>query len=179
MDTSSSVNMKTEQIEKVSLLDRIAKKVVLAAMKKLQIGHLVIEDRSTNKDASGIQKGGEVYHFGQAAEDAEYSAHIYVEDSSAYKSVFFNSSIGAGEAYMQKYWSTPDLLAVIRLMVMNLEQINEMDSKKPIWTRIGTKIIHMLNTNTQRGSKKNISAHYDLGNDFFSLFLNSIEFVKN
>ncbi|TBR38448.1 class I SAM-dependent methyltransferase [Marinomonas agarivorans] len=170
MSTSSTANIKIEQNNKISTLDKIAKKLVLASLSKLQLGHLIIEDRSA-KDSNGIDVQPEIYHFGESPENAACSAHICVEEYSAYRSVFFNSSIGAGEAYMQKSWTTPDLLAVIRLMVMNLEQINKMDNSRPIWKRIGTKFIHLLNSNTKKGSKKNISAHYDLGNDFFSLFL--------
>lgn len=170
MSTSSTVNMKMTQDSKMSVLDKLAKKLVLTALSKLQIGHLTIEDismQNTDKgDATPV-----IYHFGQNKEAADYHAHIYVTNSSAYRSVFFNSSIGGGEAYMQNYWHTPDLLAVIRLMVMNLEQINKMDRNRPIWKRLGTKLIHLLNANTKKGSKKNIAAHYDLGNDFFSLFL--------
>ncbi|MEP2617567.1 MAG: cyclopropane-fatty-acyl-phospholipid synthase family protein, partial [Marinomonas sp.] len=48
---------------------------------------------------------------------------------------------------------------------------NKMYAKRPIWSRIGAKIVHRMNANTKKGSKDNISAHYDLGNDFFFLFL--------
>ena len=170
MGSSSIENTEIDQNKSEGFLNKMAKKIVLASMGKLNIGHLVIEDRSACIDTNSIIKP-EIYHFGQTKENAKYIAYIYVEESSAYKDVCLNSSIGAGEAYMQKRWTTPNLLDVIRLMVMNLEQVNDMDSKRPIWTRIGAKLFHSFNSNTQQRSKKNISAHYDLGNDFFSLFL--------
>ena len=133
--------------------------MVFAMLGKLEIGHLTLDEN------------GKTYTFGEAKESTRYIAHIQVHDIHAYRDVFLNSSIGAGEAYMKGWWSSSDVVAVIRLMVANLSLINKMDAKRPIWSRIGAKIVHKLNANTKKGSKDNISAHYDLGNDFFSLFL--------
>lgn len=168
MTAPSLDSTKTEYPPKVSLLDRIAKKIVLTGLSKLTIGHLVIEDKSAIGESN---QTAEIYEFGQAKETAECSACICVENTTAYRDVFFNSSIGAGEAYMQGHWTTPNLLAVITLMVKNLEQVNKMDSERPLLNRLSAKFFHYLNANTRRKAKKNISAHYDLGNDFFSLFL--------
>lgn len=159
MNSVSMDNRKMSKGRRRIWLDAIAKRIVFTMLNKLEIGHLVIEDQ------------GEVYEFGQSKDQAEYHAHIQVHDNGAYRDVFLNSSIGSGEAYMKGWWSSPDIVAVIRLMVANLNVINKMDEKRPIWSRIGAKIFHRLNANTQKGSKKNISAHYDLGNDFFTLFL--------
>lgn len=142
-----------------SIVDKAAKKAVLAILDRLEVGHLVLED------------GDNTYTFGQSLADSQYHAHITVHDSHVYKDVFASTSIGAAEAYMKGYWSTPDLTAVIRLMCANLSLINEADSSGSLWTRLATKAFHAFNANTKDGAKKNISAHYDLGNDFFELFL--------
>ena len=157
---SISMNKSKMRLESSgSWFDRLAKKAVLAMLKKLQVGHLTLEDN------------GQTYQFGESLGTARYVAHIQITHTSTYKDIFLNSSIGAGESYMKGGWTSPDIVAVIRLMVANLDLINKMDAKRPIWQRLGTKLLHKMNANSKQGSKANISAHYDLGNDFFSLFL--------
>ncbi|SBS29902.1 Cyclopropane-fatty-acyl-phospholipid synthase [Marinomonas aquimarina] len=159
MINSVSVGLGKKTTRRGSMVDKAAKKAVLAILQRLEVGHLVLED------------GDNTYTFGESLASAQYHAHITVHDSHAYKDVFSNTSIGAAEAYMKGYWSTPDLTAVIRLMCVNLSMINEVDAKRPVWSRLATKAFHALNANTKNGSRKNIAAHYDLGNDFFELFL--------
>ncbi len=159
MSLVSAENQKQTNKSSPSRLDTMARKMVFAMLNRLAIGHLTLEEE------------GMVFSFGEARHTAKHIAHIRVEERHAYRDVFFNSSIGAGEAYMKGHWSSPDLVGVIRLMVANLNLINKMDQKRPFWSRIGTKILHKMNANTKQGSRDNISAHYDLGNDFFSLFL--------
>lgn len=159
----NSVSMDNEKVKKRNVtatwFDSMARKMVFAMLNKLEVGHLTLEEK------------GVIYTFGKDKETTQYVAELHVHDIHTYRDVFLNSSIGAGEAYMKGGWSSPDVVAVIRLMVANLNLINKMDAKRPIWSRIGAKIAHKLNANTKSGSKENISAHYDLGNDFFSLFL--------
>ncbi|BFM50442.1 cyclopropane-fatty-acyl-phospholipid synthase family protein [Marinomonas sp. THO17] len=159
MSLASVENHKQAKKSSSSRIDSMARKMVFAMLNRLSIGHLTLEEE------------GMVYSFGEPLTKAKYVAHIRVEDKTAYRDVFFNSSIGSGEAFMKGYWSSPDLVGVIRLMVANLNLINKMDQKRPIWSRIGSKILHKMNANTKKGSRENISAHYDLSNDFFSLFL--------
>ena len=158
MSSASIANQKQIKSRK-TWFDGVAKKAVHTLLRRLTIGHLVVED------------GDQRHEFGQSPELTPYHAHIVIHDQGVYRDVFNNASIGAGEAYMRGWWSTPDLVAVIRLMVANLNVINEADSSRPIWSRIATGLFHKLNANSRSGSKKNISAHYDLGNDFFQLFL--------
>ncbi|WP_444921726.1 class I SAM-dependent methyltransferase [Microbulbifer sp. CnH-101-G] len=145
--------------ESQSWLVRLARKLVLAKMQVVERGHLLIED------------GEASYHFGQPVEQAAVRAHIRVRDASAYVQVLLNGTIGSGEAYMQNAWDSPNLLDVIRLMVDNMSLIESMDSRGSQLPRMVLRALHNLNNNNRRGSRKNIAAHYDLGNDFFRLFL--------
>lgn len=167
MDSASIANQKINERRPAGFFDKMAKKFVLSALEKIAFGHLIIEE--------DFQEEGEadnrIYHYGEAKDQTDCVAHIHVHDRGVYWDMFVNSSIGAGEAFMLNRWSSPDLVNVIRLMVKNLELINKLDGERPIWSRIGTKMAHLVNANTQKGSRKNIAAHYDLGNDFFSLFL--------
>ena len=159
MGNSVSVGLRKKATRRQGFVEKAAKKAVLKLLQRLEVGHLVLED------------GEDSYTFGQNLAEAEYHAHITVYDPQVYRDVFTNTSVGAAEAYMKGYWGTQDLTGVIRLMVANLNLINEADAKSPIWKRLATKAFHSLNANTKEGSRKNISAHYDLGNDFFKLFL--------
>jgi cyclopropane-fatty-acyl-phospholipid synthase len=83
----------------------------------------------------------------------------------------FGGSLGAAEAYMAGLWSTPHLTSVIRLVILNRKLMDKMDKG---WSWLSDpvhKLFHWFRRNTLRGSKENIVAHYDLGNDFYRLFL--------
>jgi cyclopropane-fatty-acyl-phospholipid synthase len=88
-----------------------------------------------------------------------------------YSDVVFAGTVGAGEAYMNGYWHCDDLTGLVRLMVVNRHLMDDVDSG---WSRVSApllKLAHWLNRNDKSGSRRNISAHYDLGNEFFELFL--------
>jgi hypothetical protein len=82
-----------------------------------------------------------------------------------------NGSIGAGEAFIHGYWSSPDLTAVVRVFVSNLDVLDAMEGGLASLSRPLVQGLHWLNRNTRKGSQKNIAAHYDLGNDLFEQFL--------
>lgn len=120
-----------------------------------------------------IHDQGELFQFGQSADQTELIADIYVHDAQLYSDVIFGGSVGAGEAYMSGFWSTPNLTQVTRLFVRNIDALDAMDSKQSLIGQYLLKVFHWFNRNTKEGARKNISAHYDLGNDFFRLFLDS------
>ena len=107
--------------------------------------------------------------FGDPASPLQ--AEIQVLDDAAWGLVAGNGSIGAGEAYINGYWRTPDLTAVVRVFVSNLDVLDGMERGLALLGRPLLKGLHWLNRNTRRGSQKNIAAHYDLGNQLFEQFL--------
>lgn len=118
-----------------------------------------------------IQEGSDTLHFGTP--QSELRTEIRVSDPAVWGLVAGNGSIGAGEAYIHGYWSTPDLTAVIRIFVANLDVLDAIEGGL---ARLGRPLIqglHWLNRNTRQGSRRNIAAHYDLGNDLFEQFLDS------
>jgi len=133
-----------------------AKAQMLKRLDNLQIGQLNIVD------------GGDQYQFGQSR---EVSATIMVQDPRFYGEVAFGGSIGAGEAYMLGYWTADNLTNVVRLMAINQSVMDSLEGGYQWLTKPLLKVLHWLNSNTQEGSRKNIAAHYDLGNDMFALFL--------
>ncbi|WP_394200864.1 class I SAM-dependent methyltransferase [Marinagarivorans algicola] len=159
MKSIDIVDKKLDSKIKENFLDGVAKKIVLNVLQKMTIGHLTIED------------DGEVYSFGEDAQTASVVGHIFVEHRSAYRKVMLNGTIGSGEAYMAGAWRSPDLTQVIRIFVMNMDVVIGMDSKWNFAFKLIANILHKMNANSKDKARENISAHYDLGNDFFKLFL--------
>lgn len=116
-----------------------------------------------------VRQGGIVLDFGDRL--SPLSAVIEVWDEAVWGLVACNGSIGAGEAYIQGYWSSPDLAAVTRLFVANLEALDALEGGLARLGRPALKLLHWLNRNSRRGSQRNIRAHYDLGNDLFERLL--------
>jgi cyclopropane-fatty-acyl-phospholipid synthase len=87
-----------------------------------------------------------------------------------FRMVVQSGDVGVGEAFMAGYWSSPDVTTFLELFCINQESTLEALQGKP-FTRFLMSVRHWLNSNTKRGSKRNISAHYDLGNAFYREWL--------
>ena len=98
-------------------------------------------------------------------------AEIEVKHSQFYRYLAFGGSVGAAEAYMLGYWDSPNLKEVIRLFAINQSTMDGMEKGVARLTIPIKKMFHWLNKNTADGSRRNISAHYDLGNELFEAFL--------
>ncbi|QAX86868.1 SAM-dependent methyltransferase [Pseudomonas sp. DTU12.3] len=96
---------------------------------------------------------------------------IHITDPAVWGMVASSGSIGAGEAFIHGYWTSPDLTAVVRVFVSNLDVLDAMEGGLARLGRPLVQGLHWLNRNTRKGSQKNIAAHYDLGNDLFEQFL--------
>lgn len=101
----------------------------------------------------------------------EVHAVIEVKHPEFYLRLLRGGSIAAGEAYMDGWWESPDLSAVMQLMASNMAQLDNVERQSNWFTRAMYKLSHWVNRNTLQNSKKNIQAHYDLGNDLYQLFL--------
>jgi cyclopropane-fatty-acyl-phospholipid synthase len=99
--------------------------------------------------------------------------HLRVLDPRFYRLVAANGSVGAGEAYIEGMWHCDDLVALIRIMVRNRDLLDGMESGLARLGGLAMKAWHALNRNTRSGSRRNIAAHYDLGNNLFGLFLSN------
>jgi cyclopropane-fatty-acyl-phospholipid synthase len=139
------------------LTGSLLRRGVLRQLAQLKHGQLlVIED-------------GERLMFGTPG--STLLGEIHVLDSAVWGMVAGNGSIGAGEAFIHGYWSSPDLTAVVRVFVSNLDVLDAMEGGLARLGRPLVQGLHWLNRNTRKGSQKNIAAHYDLGNDLFEQFL--------
>lgn len=117
---------------------------------------------------------GSVAQYGSPDQALRAEARIQSEDF--FRRCFYHGDIGFGESYVEGDWDTPDLTKVIEWMILNVENHPTLMASKakrnPVsFLKIFDNIRHSFRSNTLRGSRKNISAHYDLGNDFYELFL--------
>lgn len=150
--SSFSANLGTN-----SLTANILRRGVLRQLAQLRNGQLVVTE------------GDERHVFGAAG--ALIQGEIHILDSATWGMVASNGSIGAGEAFIHGYWTSPDLTAVIRVFVSNLDVLDAMEGGMARLSRPFIQGLHWLNRNTRQGSQKNIAAHYDLGNELFEQFL--------
>jgi cyclopropane-fatty-acyl-phospholipid synthase len=88
-----------------------------------------------------------------------------------YSQVAFGGTIGAAEAYMAGMWQCDDLPGLIGILARNSDILQRVEGGWALPARPARKILHWMNRNSLRGSRRNIAAHYDLGNDFYRLFL--------
>ncbi|TCS37109.1 SAM-dependent methyltransferase [Reinekea marinisedimentorum] len=119
-----------------------------------------------------IIEGNERFRFGRQPENAEpLTATLVVNDLAVYQQFIRGGSIGAAEAYMDEKWQTDNLTNVIRFFV-RAQKVTDRVEKYFSWISAAkNKIFHRKRGNSVQGSKENILAHYDLGNELFGQFL--------
>lgn len=139
-----------------SALERWLRSRLLLQMIRLQHGAVLLVDDL------GTQRCG-------AADGPLVTLRVHTP--AFYRAVAACGSVGAGEAFIDGHWSCDDLVGLVRLLVRNRELLDGMEGG---FARIGGWLLrgwHALRPNTRQGARRNIAAHYDLGNAFFGLFL--------
>ncbi len=135
-------------------IDRWCRRLVMDRLNQIEIGGLRITDDTGTRD------------FGSGP-----TLHVEVTSPKFYRQIVFGGSVGAAEAWIDGNWSTDDLTGVLRLFLQNRQVMQSLNKKA---ARVGAwmnRLAHRLRANSKTGSRRNIAEHYDLGNDFFELFL--------
>jgi cyclopropane-fatty-acyl-phospholipid synthase len=117
-----------------------------------------------------ILENGRRHAFGRRAADG-LRATIEVRDPRFWADVAFGGTVGAGESYIHGAWGVDDLTTLVRLMIRNRDAMNGLEDGLAKFTAPLRRGLHWLHRNSRAGSRRNIAAHYDLGNDFFRLML--------
>jgi cyclopropane-fatty-acyl-phospholipid synthase len=135
-----------------------AAKTCLLLLQKLQHGSLTVH-----------LPDGLVQRFGKA-DVTEHTAVLRIHDWSVCAAALKSGDIGFAESYIAGHWTTPDLPALLEVFVANRREVE--DVIYGTWLgRLAYRVKHLLNRNTKANSQKNIHAHYDLGNQFYTLWL--------
>jgi cyclopropane-fatty-acyl-phospholipid synthase len=138
--------------------ERLARRAVLDRLARIDQGALTFVD------------GDHRHQFGDPSGGA-LAVTLTVHDPAFYPALAFGGSVGAGESYMDGHWSCDDLAGLVRLFVVNRPVLDALEGRATwLKTALG-RLAQALHRNTRSGSRRNIEAHYDLGNEMFKLFL--------
>jgi cyclopropane-fatty-acyl-phospholipid synthase len=140
-----------------STIDRWTRSRVHARLEKLQSGAITLVD------------GPEKSYLGDPR--AALHTTVYVDDPRFYRALALRGALGGAEAYMDGHWRCDDVSTLIRILAAEREITSGLSGGAARWRRPALAMYHALRRNTKSGSKRNIAAHYDLGNEFFQLFL--------
>jgi len=143
----------------LSLPAQVARGALRRILGRLEHGQLV------------LREGEDEARFGRPDPLEPLLATIAVRDPRFYPTVVFGGNVGAGRAYMEGYWTADDLTNVIRVLARNQDVLAQVDGRLAVVTRPFYKLLHAAHANSRPGSRRNIAAHYDQGEDFFRLFL--------
>ena len=159
MNEVSIGTLRLPQTRSARVGEKIAREAIFRLLSKLQVGSLTLHEGPCS------------HHFGSIDKPHEPQAEVHIHSPAVYSQMLTGGSIGSGEAYMKGYWSSPDAMDVMRIFSANLVLLNKFDASQSVFVKLALKIAHRFNRNTYKGSQLNIAAHYDLGNEFFQLFL--------
>ena len=154
--TADSLASPAQSAERYGALDRLLRRRLLATLGGLAGGRVELVDALGTVELG--QPGG-------------LTVRIEVLDPGFYRAAAAQGSVGVGEAYMDGLWRCDDLVALVRLLLINRDRLDDMETGL---ARFGGWLLrgwHALRRKTRAGSRRNIAAHYDLGNDLFELFL--------
>jgi cyclopropane-fatty-acyl-phospholipid synthase len=143
----------------VPILDAVARRVTLAAARRVRVGQLAID----LPDGSRIDVG--------APDGSGPRGEIRIHDQRGVARLFLGGETGAGEAYMEGLWSSPDLPALLTLAALNREALALTSGWWRVPLQIPRVLTHRRRRNTVSQASRNIRRHYDLGNTFYRLFL--------
>jgi cyclopropane-fatty-acyl-phospholipid synthase len=141
-----------------TVIDRMLRRLVWSRLESLAEGQLRIKDHETCQD------------FGRPGDNSPRTT-LEVFDPRFYRHLVFGGSLGAAEAYIRGFWTCEDLVSMVRLFCRNSAVSARLENGPARLLSPLARFAHWLRRNTSSGSRRNIAAHYDLGNDFFSLFL--------
>lgn len=153
--------MEIAKIREAVLSPALSRGIVEGVLGRIKHGNLTM----TRKDGSQIVFGN------------PKSSPIFIEvlDEQVYQHCLLYGDIGFGEAYVNNWWTTPDLYQLLTLMIENMHELGGFSGSKGKmagnFLKVFNRGYHLLRSNTKTGSKKNIQEHYDLSNDFYQLWL--------
>ena len=154
-----SMNDTRRAIPAVPVVDRIARRVMLAAASRISVGRLTI----VLPDGSRLEVGRD--------DGSGLAAEIRIHDERGVLRMLLGGETGAGEGWMDGLWSSPDLPALLKLAARNREALALSRGWWRVPSQLPRVIAHRLRRNTVGQASRNIQRHYDLGNEFYRLFL--------
>ncbi|WP_010585740.1 SAM-dependent methyltransferase [Schlesneria paludicola] len=153
---TESLEISPKPVDPVHGLDKIARRALLSGLKRLRNGQI------------SISGAGEEVKLGEAA---DLQASIVVRNPRFFRDVLMGGTLSVAESYLGGDWDCADLTTLFRIFIRNMETTTRMSEGFNLLTGVTRRIYHWWHANSPQGSRRNIGAHYDLGNDFFRLWL--------
>ena len=141
-----------------SYVERYSRQIFISLMQSLPEGHLVIKEN-----------GKLIAQCGNPASDLQ--AEVDMHCPTVYKKLLLGGSVASGETYTEGLWTSPELTNVIRIFARNLPTLDRWESRFKWLSFPFDRLQHLMRRNTHDQAKKNIAAHYDLGNTLYTHFL--------
>jgi cyclopropane-fatty-acyl-phospholipid synthase len=136
----------------------LARRLATTLLSRLEHGTLTVVESS----------GGRT--FGRGGGNAIH-ATMHMHDPAVWRTVLFRGSAGLGETYLEAGWDSDDLVDLLRLLLLNLDRLTRF-TNRAVWLRdAAARPARQLRPPSRADDRRNIHAHYDLGNEFFELFL--------
>ena len=142
-----------------NFLDKLSMSIILNKLNCIKKGCLI------------IQINGKSFEFGNQKEKNTLCANIKVKDLRTFKAILFGGEPEAGRTYIDNWWETDSLINVLGIFIINRNVLFSFEHGLGYLSKYIERFSNYLARNTKLGSKKNIKAHYDIGNDLYKLFL--------
>ena len=160
MQINELIDTKPIELPKKSLiLDKVARKIILGYFKEIKEGQITVKENSDHMV------------FGEVTPKFPVKATIEVQNSRMYMDIAAKGLNGSADAFIKGWWTCDNLTNLVRIFTRNRDTANKFESgiaNLAIWA---LKLSHSCRRNNLKESLRNIHAHYDLGNEFFSTFL--------
>ncbi len=156
-----------------SSVSHLARKAIFQALKRMKFGGITIIEDFAEQSVEAHSFGSKSLNLKSSSAIGRHSLHmtLTIHDINVYRQLLFGGSIALADSYINGEWDTDDLTGLIRLAARNLAVLNKLENRFAGVSKAFEKAKHQLRSNDQSGSKSNILAHYDLGNDMYQRFL--------
>lgn len=142
-----------------TLFERLCRRLVLAKLGKIFKGKLILR-----------LPDGQTLTLGKLSGE---QAEMEIREPRFFARIAISGEIGLGESYMHGEWESPDIVSLFKLFIDNRDVITDGRSFLSLFAQRFERAVYDNQRNTVKGSRDNIAAHYDLGNSFYSLFLDA------
>ena len=151
----------------------LAKQAVFRALKHIQFGSITIIEDFKGQISKPLSFGTRSSSSQSSSEIGRHRLNVTltIRDKSVYRQLLFGGSIALADSYINGEWDTDNLTGLIRLAARNLSVLNQLESRFAAISKTFERANHQLRSNDKSGSRSNVLAHYDLGNDMYQRFL--------
>jgi cyclopropane-fatty-acyl-phospholipid synthase len=140
------------------LFERFCRRILRGNLNRISTGEVVLE------------YAGHSERFGNL-ETNELMGHVHALSPRFFRSLVTGGALGAAESYLEGEWVSDDLTDLFRVLLRNESVLQSFRNPVTMLAGLLNRVHHSRNRNSRHGSRRNIHEHYDLGNSFFSLFL--------